>query len=123
MKFVKKIIFSLYVFAFLSGLTVYVLQQKDFPLPKFIQNHYNDLVVMPLVLGASLWVARKVKSQPSLRLTLFQCLSMAMLYSYVFEVFLPKINSRYTADLLDVFFYFIGATLFYCLQKIKYQSK
>lgn len=123
MKFVKKIIFSFYVFALMTGLAVYVLQKKDIPLPKFFQNHYNDLLIMPLVLGASLWVARKVKSQPSLRLTLFQCLSLAILYSYVFEVYLPEINSRYTADLFDVFFYFTGATLFYYLQKIDNQPK
>jgi hypothetical protein len=92
---------------------VFLLQQNCCHLPKIINNYYNDLIALPIVLSITLWTARKIKSNPTLQLTFFQCLAMALLYGWFFEVYLPQRNPRYTADFIDGILYVVGAILFY----------
>lgn len=70
-------------------------------------------MALPIVLSITLWTARKMKSNPTLQLTFFQCLAMAFLYGWFFEVYLPESNPRYTADVIDGILYVVGAILFY----------
>lgn len=109
----KSYSFLLFLLLFVSAATVYLLQQNDYDLPKIINNYYNDLIALPIVLSITLWTARKIKSDSTLQLTFHQCFVMALLYGWFFEIYLPKKNPRYTADVIDGILYVLGAVLFY----------
>ena len=72
---------------------------------------------MPVVLGICLFLIRRFNKKKQLKISLFSCLSLAALYSVYFEIYLPKVTQRYTADPVDALLYFIGAIVFYLLQK------
>ncbi|MCM4159718.1 hypothetical protein DHB64_07405 [Antarcticibacterium sp. W02-3] len=54
-----------------------------------------------------------------IRLSLFSILSLTAMYALYFEVYLPKVEPRYTADVMDVMMYTAGSLLFYFLQHRK----
>lgn len=108
----------LFLLLFISATSVYLLQQVGYNLAPIINNYYNDLVALPLVLSIALWTVRKIKSNPKLQLTIYQCLAMALLYGWFFEIYLPERNPRYTADIIDAGLYVIGAVLFYGWQRV-----
>lgn len=118
MKMKKSYSSWLFLLLFMSAAIVYLLQQNDYKLPKIINNYYNDLVVLPLVLSIALWTVRRIKTNPTLQLSFFQCIAMALLYGWFFEIYLPERNPRYTADIIDAGLYVIGAVLFYGWQRV-----
>ncbi len=98
-------------------LTVQALLYLQADLPDWIIFYLNDFLVMPLVLTICLVLVRWIKKEPGIRLSLFTVLSLATLYSIYFEVLLPEVTLRYTADPVDVLLYFAGAILFFFLQE------
>lgn len=107
-------IFSLICFS-LFLLNLLLLQ--NFQMPQFFSSYLNDLLCMPVVLGICLFLIRRFNKKKQLKISLFSCLSLAALYSIYFEIYLPKVTQRYTADPVDALLYFIGAIVFYLLQK------
>lgn len=107
----------LYLYMAFVGFSVYVLQRFEIPLPWLINNYLNDLLCMPLVLGALTFIIRWLKKDLFFKFPLFFVLFMAGYYSFYFEYYLPKVNVRYTSDWMDVFLYFIGSVGFYYFQK------
>jgi len=71
---------------------------------------------MPIVLTICLHVVHFIKKDATLRLSLFTTLSLTALYTIYFEIYLPPIEPRYTADFLDVIMYLSGSLIFYFLQ-------
>lgn len=71
---------------------------------------------MPVVLTISLKVVHLVTKDISLRLPLALVLTLTLFYAVYFEYYMPLVESRYTADWLDVVMYFAGALIFYVLQ-------
>ncbi|WP_157111361.1 hypothetical protein [Nonlabens spongiae] len=98
----------------------FVLLAKYFDLTynTFILYHLNDLMIVPMVLTLSLNAVWIVKNDRSIRLGWFSILSIFLMYSLIFEYYLPQTMSRYTADWYDVLCYFMGAIIFYFLQKL-----
>jgi hypothetical protein len=96
--------FNVWLFIFLgfSAILVFVLQKSGFVLPKLIHNYYNDFVSIPIVLSVSLWFAKRVRHNNDIRFSFWQCMLLVAMYSWFFESYLPKINSRYSADVFDV---------------------
>jgi hypothetical protein len=92
-------------------------------LPVFFSSYLNDLLCMPVVLSICLFLIRKISREKDLRISLFSAFSLAALYSVYFEVYLPEVNPRYTADVLDVCMYFAGALIFWLVQKNDSPSK
>ena len=90
----------------------------DFTKNNFILYHLNDLMIVPMVLTLSLNAVWILKKDRSIRLGWISILSIFLMYSFVFEYFLPQTMSRYTADWYDVLCYFMGAIIFYFLQKL-----
>ena len=45
-------------------------------------------------------------------------LYICVVYTIVFEWYLPQFHERYTSDLFDAVAYFSGGVLFYSLQKL-----
>jgi hypothetical protein len=106
--------FALFVAAFL------VIQFRQFlniNLPDWVIFYGKDFICLPIVLTICLLVMQFLKKDSSIRLNLFTVLSLAAFYAVYFELYLPKVMLRYTADLIDVLMYFLGALLFYFLQE------
>lgn len=85
--------------------------------PWWLKNYLDDLLCMPIILGICLKGTQLLKRNKNIRISLFSALSLAAFYSLYFEVILPPLMERYTADIFDVFLYFTGALIFYFLQK------
>ena len=88
----------------------------QFNLPDWVLFYVKDFLCMPIVLTIGLVVAQVIKKDRSIRLSLFTIMSLTVFYTLYFEIFLPRVHTRYTADLLDVLMYFSGSLLFYFLQ-------
>ena len=102
----------------LSGLSVYLLQRLNVELPKVLNNHLNDLLCMPLVLGISQQAVRYLRSDTRMVLPLSLQLCVTALFCFYFEWYLPKVNPRYTSDWIDVCCYFFGTGGFYIRNRL-----
>ncbi|MCK8140384.1 hypothetical protein MW871_00615 [Flavobacterium sp. I-SCBP12n] len=107
----------LYGLLFIIALTIYALQRLHFSLPSLINNYLNDLLYVPIALGAIQFIIRRLKKDPLFQLPLGFILFLSSFYSFYFEYYLPKVNVRYTADWIDVLLYFIGGVVFFLLQR------
>ena len=112
MKFLS-ILFIISVVTFLSVLS---LLYYGVSLPGWVTSYLNDFLCMPIVLTICLKAVHLIKKDKSIRLDLFTIVSLTTFYAVYFEWYLPKVESRYTADYMDVVMYFTGALLFYYLQ-------
>lgn len=92
------------------------LLSLDIYLPNWVVFYVNDFLVMPIVLTICLKVVHLIKKDTAIRLSLFTIFSLTTFYAIYFEVYLPKVEPRYTADVLDVVMYVAGSFLFYFLQ-------
>lgn len=96
------------IIAFLSALGIYIAQKLGVDLSFFLQNYWNDLMVIPLVLFIERWVLSKLYQQPTFRLSAAMIIVMVFFYSLLFEGIFPLYFPRYTADGLDVVMYGLG---------------
>ena len=102
--------------------SIYLLQKLATPLPLLVNSYLNDLLCIPLVLGALTFIIRKMKHDPNFKLPLGFIFILSSYYAVFFEYYLPRTNTRYTSDWLDVALYFIGGMLFYFYQRIRYKK-
>ena len=103
--------------AFLLAAGLYALnlgfKQTGASVP-LLQYYLNDLLCMPLVLTLTLFLQRTFTFRdPSHVFTKYQVMIAVLYYSVGFEVVLPQILPRYTADPLDVLAYALGGWFFY----------
>jgi len=105
------------LFIFFSAFTVYLMQHLGIQLPKLINNYYNNLLCLPLVLTVCLIVLQFIKKNNRLTIPIFAIASITLYYILYFEWYLPKVNERYTSDPIDGVLYVIGAIGFYVMQK------
>lgn len=85
--------------------------------PKWVFNHLNDFLTIPLVATVGLHGVWLLKKDYSLRLDIFTIFSLVAFYSVFFEYYLPQQSHRYTGDVWDVVCYFLGGIVFYVLQQ------
>ncbi|NRT13004.1 hypothetical protein [Flavobacterium sp. 14A] len=116
MNMLSKILYSL---MFVIAASIYVLQKLTIALPLVVNNYLNDLLCMPLVFGALTFIVRKLKNEPQFILPFGFIFILSSYYAVFFEYYLPRTNTRYTSDWLDVALYFIGGMLFYFYQRIR----
>ncbi|APS38833.1 hypothetical protein AO058_08080 [Salegentibacter sp. T436] len=112
---------SLRTFFFICCFLFALLQTFYFfeiPLPDFINFYLANFLCMPIVLSICLYTVQLLKKDKTLRLNLITVLSVFVMYAIYFEVILPPLHWRYTADIIDVLLYLIGSFLFYFLQKL-----
>ena len=113
----KKLL-TYYVFvSIIIGTFIYACDKLSILLPKIVRFYVNDFLIVPIVLFFCLKLIRQINGSVKVTLTIFQILYISLLYSVIFEFWLPKFHPRYTADIIDVFLYFIGGLMFYILQK------
>lgn len=103
----------------LLALTIYARQRLQLPLPELINNYMNDLLCMPLLLGALTFIIRHLKKDKTFTFPFLFVLFLASYYAVYFEYYLPKVNARYTADWIDVALYFIGGIAYFFLEEKK----
>ncbi|MBP9150766.1 MAG: hypothetical protein KBF73_00640 [Flavobacteriales bacterium] len=75
-----------------------------------IHSYLDDLLCFPIVLTLGLAAYRW--HWPNYRLTLWHMLPVFLVYSFYFEVYLPKTSSNYTSDFVDVLMYLCGLAIF-----------
>lgn len=105
-----------YTIMFSMALTIYIRQRLDLPLYLPINNYFNDFVCLPLVLVLLRFFIRYVKKDKDFQFSLLFVLLLASYYSFFFEWYLPELNSRYTADWIDVGLYFTSGILFFMVE-------
>lgn len=89
------------------------------PLTTIINNYVNDLLFLPLTLGALTCIIRWLKKDVFFELSFVFVHLLASFYSFYFEYYLPQFNSRYTADWIDVILYFSGAFAYFFIGKME----
>jgi hypothetical protein len=110
----SKIIYSILL---VIACSIFILQKAQLPLPQWVNNYWNDLLCIPLVLGALTYSIRWLKKDDKFEFSLGFVIVLSSYYAIYFEYYLPKNNSRYTSDWIDVLLYFSGGLLFYLFQK------
>ena len=110
----SKIIYSILL---VIACSIFILQKAQLPLPQWVNNYWNDLLCIPLVLGALTYSIRWLKKDDKFQFSLGFVIVLSSYYAVYFEYYLPKNNSRYTSDWIDVLLYFSGGLLFYLFQK------
>lgn len=98
---------------------VQLLKYFSISAPDWIFFYLNDFLTIPIVATVCLHVVWFLKRDQSIRLNPFTIASLVILYSIYFEVYLPSVSTRYTADVWDVFWYSIGGIVFWLLQKLE----
>lgn len=112
----KLLYFSLLFFVLLF-VVIHFHDTLGLELPDWVIFYVKDFLSTPIVLTIGLFVAQLIKKDQSIRLSLFTVTSLTIMYIIFYEVYLPRVHERYTADLIDVFMYIGGSFLFYLLQE------
>ena len=110
MALLKNKIFLIFIFLFIVN---YLLEKCFGVFIPFIHAYLDDLLCMPIVLTITLALLHRMINTKPYRLSGKQIIFAVAYFSIVFEVILPKLNKKHTADVLDVFAYALGAILFY----------
>lgn len=85
--------------------------------PNWMFHYLNDFLVIPIVGLICLYAVWWLKKDRNIRLGVVSIVTLVVIYSLYFEVYLPERSERYTADVLDVVCYAAGGVVFYFLQK------
>lgn len=108
----------LYLMLFLIALAIYIMQRLQMSLPTILNNYVNDLLFLPLTLGAITYIICWLKKDVFFELSFVFVFLLASFYSFYFEYYLPQFNSRYTGDWIDVILYFSGAFAYFFIGKM-----
>ncbi len=91
-----------------------------------IHSYLDDLLAIPVILGITLQIYRKIHPQKdAFSFTKKQILVAVIYVSIVFELILPYFSSTYTSDIYDAVCYTLGAIYFFFLinQSAKFGMK
>lgn len=91
---------------------------NHFPIPEMLNSYTTDVLCIPLVLSATLLLARLIKRNHELKIHSLLILLICLEFSCVFEWILPAKSPIYTGDPLDVVMYFFGGGIFYLIQPL-----
>lgn len=97
----------------LIWLVVYVSRRVGHPVP-FVNGYLTDLLAVPVIAQLGLWFQRGfiVKSGYYV-LSIWHVVFIFAYVSIVFELVLPHLSKKYTADYVDVALYATGGVFFY----------
>lgn len=108
------VFFSLVLFAGVQALKSYQVNA-----PNWVFSYVNDVLVIPMVALLGLHAVWLLKKDYTMTLHWFSIFSLVILYSVVFEYYLPLQSTRYTGDIIDVACYSLGGLIFYGLQRLE----
>jgi hypothetical protein len=75
-----------------------------------VHSYLDDLLCFPIVLTMGLAMYRYFK--PDYRLSAWHIWPTVIVYSVYFECYLPQTSAAYTADVMDLLMYVLGALVF-----------
>ena len=78
-----------------------------------IQFYLLDLIAVPILAQIGLWWMRLIKGKRNELLSIWHIAFIVLSLSFVFEIYMPKHQTRYTADVWDILMYFLGGLFFY----------
>ena len=78
-----------------------------------IQFYLLDLIAVPILAQLGLWCMRLIKGKSNELLSVWHVGFIVVSLSVVFEIYMPKHQTRYSADVWDIVMYFIGGLFFY----------
>ncbi|WPY99386.1 hypothetical protein [Christiangramia sp. OXR-203] len=107
------IIFILFLLIFIL---FEALKLNGVTFPVWTTSYLNDFLCMPIILTICLKTVHYLTKDRLIKISIAQALTLTFFYAIYFELILPQFVDRYTADLIDVLLYFIGAILFLFLQ-------
>lgn len=91
-------------------------------LPIFLKNHFTDLLFVPVMCLFSIVILRLIRKDTSLIIPWYAVMLQTIFISYYFEYYLPnQQNNPYVGDVIDVFWYFIGALFYLILQRYNFR--
>ena len=102
---------------FITGCAIWAVviisRKLGHPVP-IVNGYIDDAFAVPVIAGLSLWFMRVfiIKSDYYV-LSRWKVVFIVIYVSLVFEVLLPLISKKYTADWIDVLLYSIGGFFFY----------
>ena len=99
------------------GILIYLAGKLQLPIPNWTVFYVNDFLCMPIVLSLCLAAVRLIIRNENRFVPLPIVLALTTYFALFFEWFMPQINERYSADVIDVILYFLGAILFFIFQK------
>ena len=100
-------VFFIALYVLIRSLDYFMIIHVD-----FLSNHLADYCAMPVVLVICLASLRLIKKDSSRTLPIWFVFAMTIYWSVYFEWMLPGSDKAYTADILDVFAYFLGSVTF-----------
>ncbi|WP_028887732.1 hypothetical protein [Tenacibaculum ovolyticum] len=106
-----------FILSLITGTSVYIAQKLNVKLPGIVQFYLNDFLIIPILLTVSLVVLRWSKGSKGYEIPIWVILYICSMYALLYEYILPKVNIRYTADVIDVVLYFVSGFVFFILQK------
>lgn len=101
----------------LVAILIYWAKQFQLNLPNWISFYFYDFLCMPIVFTIILALLRFLKKDERLIIPLFALVSLTIYYAWFFEWLMPKYDTRYTGDWLDVLMYVLGSALFYISER------
>lgn len=102
---------------------VLIYLKRNLMVTGWLNNHFTDLLCIPLILTSTLAIIRYLKNNMNLILSIPMILFSCIYYSLIFEWILPKYSVHFTNDFYDVFHYFLGGAMYYFIQEILLTKK
>ncbi|MCF8461881.1 MAG: hypothetical protein K9G46_14240 [Flavobacteriales bacterium] len=75
-----------------------------------IHSYLDDFLCFPIVLTLGLAAYRL--RWPDYQLSVWHTIPVFLIFSFYFEVYLPKTSANYTSDFVDVLMYLCGLAIF-----------
>ena len=109
-----KTLLNFYFIGFsLIWLTIYSSNLLSYQFYWLIQFYLLDLIAVPILAQIGLWWMRLIKGKCNELLSVWHIAFIVLSLSFVFEIYMPKHQTRYTADVWDIMMYFLGGLFFY----------
>lgn len=94
---------------------VHQIVEKFWSIP-YVHAYLDDVLAPPIVLGLALAFFQNIfPADPDFRISWYWVLGFVAWYSFLFEWYFPKMDSRHYSDPLDILAYSAGALLFFYL--------
>jgi len=97
----------------LIWLTIYTSNLLGYQFYWLIQFYLLDLIAVPILAQIGLCWMRFIKGKRNELLSIWHIAFIILSLSFVFEIYMPKHQTRYTADVWDILMYVLGGLFFY----------
>lgn len=98
-------------------LFIKIFRYLNTPIP-YLNSYLTDFLAVPVIAHIAITITAKyIVKNKNYTYNLFYLLFIAAYTSVVFELIVPQISDKHTADIYDVLFYFLGALFYYTVHR------